>query len=61
LYTIYPHIHRAASFLMTTGQTIRRSLNPLPVHQLITINNILWVGSCIFMGIPLINLLRFWQ
>lgn len=61
LYTIYPHIHRAASCLMATGLTIRRSLNPLPVQQLILINNMLWVGSCAFMGILLSSLLRFWQ
>jgi hypothetical protein len=61
VYTIYSPIQRAVSFLMTTGQTIRLILNPLPTNHLIFINSLLWLGSCTFMGIVLINLFRFWN
>jgi hypothetical protein len=46
---------------MTVGQTIRLSLNPLPTNHLLSINSVLWLGSCSFLGIVLINLFRFWK
>jgi hypothetical protein len=61
VYSIYTPIHRAASFLMTVGQTIRLSLNPLTTNHLLSINSVLWLGSCSFLGIVLINLFRFWK